>query len=114
MWSQVGLKFQDSDGLITKCSNVGILLPLADCLGIVVFDEEYHVLGLLHSGRQNVEQYGPGKFIEYFVENCYNSETKQRLLATEEFFGGAVLVGESKDDGFFTFWQFEAGREHMR
>ena len=68
-----------SDGLITKCSNVGILLPLADCLGIVVFDEEYHVLGLLHSGRQNVEQYGPGKFIEYFVENFNSNPEKLKV-----------------------------------
>lgn len=58
-----------SDGLTTKCSNIGILLPLADCLGIVVLDEEHQVTGLLHSGRQNVEQYGPKKFVEYFVKN---------------------------------------------
>ena len=51
-----------SDGLTTICSNIGILLPLADCLGIVVFDKEHQATGLLHSGRQNVEQYGP-KFI---------------------------------------------------
>lgn len=72
-------KIPVSDGLITKCSNVGILLPLADCLGIVVFDEEYHVLGLLHSGRQNVEQYGPGKFIEYFVENFNSNPEKLKV-----------------------------------
>ena len=57
-----------SDGLVTKCSNVGFLLPLADCLGIVVFDERHEVVGLLHAGRQNIEQYGPKKFIEYFVK----------------------------------------------
>lgn len=72
-------KIPVSDGLITKCSNVGILLPLADCLGIVVFDEEHHVLGLLHSGRQNVEQYGPGKFIEYFVENFNSNPEKLKV-----------------------------------
>ena len=68
-----------SDGLITRCSNVGILLPLADCLGIVVFDEEHQVLGLLHSGRQNVEQYGPRKFIEYFVENFNSNPEKLKV-----------------------------------
>lgn len=68
-----------SDGLATKCSNVGILLPLADCLGIVVFDEEHHVLGLLHSGRQNVEQYGPRKFIEYFVRNFNSNPEKLKV-----------------------------------
>ena len=65
-----------SDGLITKCSNVGILLPLADCLGIVVFDKEHQVVGLLHSGRQNIEQYGPKRFIEYFVE-VFNSNPEK-------------------------------------
>ena len=65
-----------SDGLVTKCSAVGILLPLADCLGIVVFDEENRVVGLLHSGRQNIEQYGPKKFIEYFVKN-FDSDPKE-------------------------------------
>lgn len=55
-----------SDGLITKDPNIGLLLPLADCLGIVVFDGEN--LGLVHAGRHNVEQNGPKKFIEYFVK----------------------------------------------
>lgn len=72
-------KIPVSDGLITNCSNVGILLPLADCLGIVVFDEERHVLGLLHSGRQNIEQYGPGKYIEYFVENFNSNPEKLKV-----------------------------------
>lgn len=58
-----------SDGLITRDKEVGILLPLADCLGAVVFDEKQKIVGLLHAGRQNVEQNGPRKFIEYFVNN---------------------------------------------
>lgn len=58
-----------SDGLITREVEVGILLPLADCLGIVAFDEGQRAVGLLHAGRQNVEQDGPKKFIEYFVNN---------------------------------------------
>ena len=72
-------KIPVSDGLITKCSNVGILLPLADCLGIVAFDEEHQVLGLLHSGRQNVEQYGSRKFIEYFVRNFNSNPEKLKV-----------------------------------
>lgn len=72
-------KIPVSDGLITKCSNVGMLLPLADCLGIVAFDEEHQVLGLLHSGRQNVEQYGPRKFIEYFVRNFNSNPEKLKV-----------------------------------
>ena len=44
-------------------------MPLADCLGVVVFDKKQKIVGLLHSGRQNIEQNGPKKFIEYFVNN---------------------------------------------
>lgn len=69
-----------SDGLITRDSNVGILLPLADCLGIVVFDVERRVVGLLHSGRQNVEQYGPKKFVECFVENFGSNPEKLKIF----------------------------------
>ena len=68
-----------SDGLITKCQNVGILLPLADCLGIVVFDEGNKIVGLLHSGRQNVEQYGPKKFVEYFIEKYESNPEKLKV-----------------------------------
>ena len=58
-----------SDGLVTREKDLGILLPLADCLGAVVYDPEHEVLGLLHAGRHNIEQEGPKKFIEYFVNH---------------------------------------------
>ena len=62
-----------SDGLVTKVCGVGLLLPLADCLGAVVFDEKQGIIGLLHAGRQNIEQGGPRKFIE-FLRNNYSCE----------------------------------------
>lgn len=64
-----------SDGLITKCREVGILLPLADCLGMVVYDERQRIVGLLHAGRHNIEQGGPEKFVRFLVDN-YNSDPK--------------------------------------
>ncbi len=60
-----------SDGLYTTLKEVGLLLPIADCLGIVVYDTKTEVLGLLHSGRQNLEQEGAKKFIEELVERYY-------------------------------------------
>jgi len=68
-----------SDGLVTRETEVGLLLPLADCLGVVIFDEKQKIVGLLHSGRQNIEQNGPRKFIEYFVDN-FGSNTKNIKL----------------------------------
>lgn len=56
-----------SDGLVVLKSENGILLPLADCLGAVVFGRKRRILGLLHAGRQNVEQSGPKRFVELFA-----------------------------------------------
>ncbi len=69
-------KIPVADGLATRLAGVGILLPLADCLGIVVFDEENKVVGLLHSGRQATEQGGAKKFVKYFVKN-FNSDPRK-------------------------------------
>lgn len=65
-----------SDGLVTKCSGIGILLPLADCLGAVVYDTRQGFLGILHAGRHNIEQYGPRKYIEFLKEN-YGSQPEE-------------------------------------
>ena len=58
-----------SDGLVTRCLNVGIILPLADCLGIVFYDRKRRIAGLLHAGRHNVEQFGPKKFVDFLVKD---------------------------------------------
>lgn len=60
-----------ADGLITKSKDFALLLPLADCLGVVIYDPEQNILGLLHSGRQNLEEDGAYKFIEFLKDN-YN------------------------------------------
>ena len=102
-----------SDGLATKCADVGLLLPLADCLGAVVYDEKIGVLGLLHSGRQNLEQNGAQKFVDFLVRK-FGSDPKNLKIyfspyaldykifkldnkslstaATEQFLAAGVLV----------------------
>ena len=60
-----------ADGLVTKSKDFALLLPLADCLGVVFYDEAQGILGLLHSGRQNLEEDGAYKFVEFLKDN-YN------------------------------------------
>lgn len=60
-----------ADGLVAKSKDFALLLPLADCLGIVFYDEAQDILGLLHSGRQNLEEDGAYKFVEFLKDN-YN------------------------------------------
>lgn len=59
----------NADGLVAKSKDFALLLPLADCLGVVVYDEAQNILGLLHSGRQNLEEDGAYKFVEFLKEN---------------------------------------------
>lgn len=57
-----------SDALFTSEKNLALLLPVADCIGIVIFDEANHVLGLAHLGRHNLEQNGGAAIIAYMQE----------------------------------------------
>ena len=68
-----------ADGLVTKNPEIGLLLPLADCLGVVVFDTAQKIVGLLHAGRHNIEQNGPQKFIEFFVNRCGSNPKNLQL-----------------------------------
>lgn len=95
-----------SDGLITKCSNIGFLLPLADCLGIVVFDEPHGVVGLLHAGRQNLEQYGPKKFVKYFVRNFGSNPEKLEVYFSPYALNYKIYKFENK-------FLFEVAKEQL-
>ncbi len=106
-----------SDGLVTRCLNVGILLPLADCLGIVVYDEKRRIVGLLHAGRHNVEQFGPKKFVDFLVKDfgceakdlkvfysphavnykLAKNDKKMSELATEQLLSAGVLSNNITD-----------------
>ena len=64
-----------ADGLVTKSADFALLLPLADCLGVIIYDEAQGILGLLHSGRQNLEEDGAYKFVEFLKDN-YNCKAE--------------------------------------
>lgn len=42
-----------ADGLFTKTPGVGLLLPIADCIGTVIYDPVRRYLALLHLGRHS-------------------------------------------------------------
>ena len=47
-------------------------MPLADCIGAVLYDEEHGVLMMSHLGRHSLEHNGGVKSVSYLEEN-YNS-----------------------------------------
>ena len=112
-----------SDGLVTKYREIGILLPLADCLGAVVYSKKQGLVGLLHAGRHNIEQNGPALFIQYLVDNFSTDPAELKLYfspyaisyqitklhnqtmqeaAMEQFIKSGVLIENIIDPGIDT------------
>lgn len=57
-----------ADALVVTQPGHALFLPLADCIGAVIYDETQHILMLSHLGRHNLDQQGGTKCIDYLVE----------------------------------------------
>lgn len=60
---------KEADALITTRTDRALFLPLADCIGAVLFDEEHGVLMMSHLGRHSLEQNGGVRSVEYLVKH---------------------------------------------
>lgn len=68
-----------ADGLATTEKNVALFLPLADCIGVVLYDPEHEALMLTHLGRHNLEQLGGRKSVEFMVARFDTDPTKLEI-----------------------------------
>jgi len=57
-----------ADGLATKDPNVILFLPIADCVGTVLYDPVKCVIMLSHLGRHSIEQNGGQKSVAFLVD----------------------------------------------
>ncbi len=71
-----------ADGLVTLHPNHALFLPLADCVGAVIFDPERNVLMVSHLGRHSLGQKGGQKSIEYLVNKFYCDPSKINVWLT--------------------------------
>ena len=60
------------DAMFTLEEDLALFMPLADCIGACLYDEENKVLGLAHLGRHNLVQDGGRKTIKY-MEKRFDS-----------------------------------------
>lgn len=60
---------QPADALVVDKPNHALFLPLADCVGAILYDEAHHVLMVSHLGRHSVEVHGATRGIEYLEEH---------------------------------------------
>lgn len=81
---QAGAGMSDSkvitaDGLVTRQAGQALFLPLADCVGMVIFDPIKCLLMLSHIGRHSLEQNGGYKSVKFLVDG-YNSDPSELLI----------------------------------
>ncbi len=58
-----------ADALITRLSHHALFLPLADCVGAVIYDPIQHILMLSHLGRHSLEQNGGFESVNFLVNH---------------------------------------------
>jgi copper oxidase (laccase) domain-containing protein len=57
-----------ADSLFTRDHKLALFLPVADCVGAVLYDTAQQVLGLAHFGRHNLVQNGATKTVQYMQQ----------------------------------------------
>lgn len=71
-----------SDALFTRDINLALFLPLADCIGTILYDPDQNVLGVSHLGRHNLEQMGGEKTIRYMIDEFGSQSARLRVFMT--------------------------------
>jgi len=70
-----GMAFDSSivaDALFTRSKRLALFLPVADCIGAVLYDAKQQVIGLAHLGRHNLIQQG-GTNVTKFMMSEFDS-----------------------------------------
>lgn len=68
-----------ADAIITRNIGHALFLPIADCVGTVLYDPKNRVLMMSHLGRHSLEQQGAKRSVEYLVAH-YNSNPADLLI----------------------------------
>lgn len=68
-----------ADALVATRPEKGLFLPLADCVGAVIFDPENEIIMVSHLGRHSTEQNGGASSIEYLAEE-FDSDPAKLLV----------------------------------
>lgn len=58
-----------ADAVVVTRPDHAILLPLADCIGAVIYDPKNQIMMVSHLGRHSIEQGGATKSLSYLVEH---------------------------------------------
>lgn len=90
----------DADALVTHNVGHALFLPLADCVGAILYDEAHNVLMVSHLGRHSTEIEGAKKSVKFLQEHYDTDPTKLKVWLSPgvgkatyplEAFGGKSL-----------------------
>lgn len=70
---------EHADALVTTQPNHALFLPLADCVGAILYDEAHHALMVSHLGRHSVEAQGAARSVEYLKSHCASNPSRIKV-----------------------------------
>lgn len=80
---KMGLKTAESsfvaDAVVVTEPNHAIFLPLADCVGAIIYDTKKKILMVSHLGRHSTEEQGGTKSIKH-LKNTFQSDVDDMLV----------------------------------
>lgn len=68
-----------ADGIATDEKRCALFLPLADCIGAILYDSSRKALMVSHLGRHSTEQYGAKKSVE-FMKYKFGSQPEDIMV----------------------------------
>ncbi|HEY5695620.1 MAG TPA: laccase domain-containing protein [Candidatus Saccharimonadales bacterium] len=68
-----------ADALVTTTPNHALFLPLADCVGAILYDPEHHVLMVSHIGRHSAEMDGGKRSVQYLADTFHTNPAKLQV-----------------------------------
>lgn len=70
---------EPADALVVAQPGHALFLPLADCIGAILYDPDHQVLMVSHLGRHSVEVQGTAKSIEYLKEHFQTDPARLKV-----------------------------------
>ena len=77
--SNIDDDFKDVDGLITNINDIALVVTVADCQGIMLYDKEKDVIGCIHSGWKGTLNRIGSNAIRLMFDN-YNSKPENIII----------------------------------
>jgi len=68
-----------ADALVTRQPGHALFLPLADCVGAVIFDPVKQILMMSHIGRHSLEQFGATASVKFLIDK-YGCHPEQLIV----------------------------------